>query len=90
MRTFTGYHYAVPEHYIEGGYGNLPAEAQYQGVEFWKSVELERVLNERRETLGKDRVYLTRFGKPLDEAVGEAQPTLPGFSAEACDGWCMT
>lgn len=43
---------------------------------FAKSVHLERTLNERRDKLGKDRVYLTRFGRPLDEAIAEAQPAL--------------
>lgn len=61
---------------------------------FWRSVELERTLNRRRDTLGKDHVYLTRFAKPLDEAIGEAQQQLPGFEsiAEAgCDaGYCWT
>jgi hypothetical protein len=60
---------------------------------FYKAVELERMLNERRVTLGKDPVYLTRFGRPLDEAVAEEQPGLdfgtgPG---ETCDeGYCWT
>jgi hypothetical protein len=41
----------------------------------------------------KDHVFLTRFGKPLDEAIAEAQPTL--FSSidgpETCDeGYCWT
>jgi 3'-phosphoadenosine 5'-phosphosulfate sulfotransferase (PAPS reductase)/FAD synthetase len=59
---------------------------------FWKSVELERTLNRRRDELGKDHVFLTRFGRPLDEAIGEAQQTL--FDAEGpeeCDdGYCWT
>jgi hypothetical protein len=58
---------------------------------FWKSVELERVINDKRPD--KDPMYLTRFGKPLDEAIGEAQQTL--FSSvegpETCDdGYCWT
>lgn len=41
----------------------------------------------------KDHVFLTRFGRPLDEAISEAQPTL--FSSvegpESCDsGYCWT
>lgn len=66
-------------------------------VLFRKSVELERLLNERRDTLGKDHVYLTRFGRPLDEAIGEAQTPLfegDGLTAgefETCDeGVCFT
>lgn len=60
---------------------------------FWKSVELERTLNERRGKLGKDQVYLTRFNMPLDQAIGEAQDMLPGFGpdADSCDsGYCWT
>jgi hypothetical protein len=43
---------------------------------FEKSADLETLLNERRDMLGKDHVYLTRFGKPLREAISEAQATL--------------
>lgn len=50
---------------------------------FWQSVKLERMLNERRDLLGKDHVYLTRFAQPLDQAIGEAQTAL--FPDE--DGW---
>lgn len=61
---------------------------------FWRSVELERVMNERRDMLEKDHVYLTRFGKPLDEAIPEAQDQLPGFESigeTGCDsGYCFT
>jgi hypothetical protein len=60
---------------------------------FDKSVQLERTLNERRSVLGKDPVYLTRFAKPLDLAIGEAQDMLPGFApdTDTCDsGYCWT
>jgi hypothetical protein len=58
---------------------------------FARSVTLERTLNERRDALGKDRVYLTRFGRPLDEAIEEAQPTLFADGPEGCDeGYCWT
>lgn len=60
---------------------------------FDKSVELERTLNERREMLGKDKVWLTRFARPLDEVIGEPDALLPIFdeSDPGCDsGWCMT
>jgi hypothetical protein len=43
--------------------------------------------------LGKDPVYLTRFAKPIDEAVREAQEMLPIFSpdTDTCDeGYCWT
>lgn len=62
---------------------------------FWRSVELERSLNRRRDVLGKDHVYFTRYAKPLDEAIPEAQPALFDVNAadgpEECDsGHCFT
>ena len=44
--------------------------------------------------LGKDPVYLTRFGKPLAEAIAERQTDLPGLldpDTDSCDeGYCWT
>jgi hypothetical protein len=60
---------------------------------FRKSVDLERFLNERRDTLGKDHVYLTRFSKPLDDAIAETPPELPfdEIGSQSCDeGYCWT
>jgi len=62
---------------------------------FEKSAALEDLLNERRDELGKDHVYLTRFAKPLREAIPEAQNMLPIFDVspdiETCDeGYCFT
>lgn len=62
---------------------------------FERAAQLEETLNRRRDKLGKDRVYLTRFGKPLRDAIGEAQQMLPVFAAgpdlETCDeGACWT
>jgi hypothetical protein len=58
---------------------------------FRLSCELEDTLNSRRAALGKDAVYLTRFGIPLRQAVGTPQPTLLDDVDGACDsGWCMT
>lgn len=59
---------------------------------FAKSCELEDLLNERREVLGKDPVYLTRFAKPLRVAIPDGVDLLPIFGDDAhCDnGWCMT
>lgn len=60
---------------------------------FDKSVQLERTLNERRSELGKDKVWLTRFAMPLDQAIGEPEALLPMFdeSDGQCDsGWCWT
>jgi hypothetical protein len=60
---------------------------------FEKSAELEDLLNARRQVLGKDSVYLTRFAKPLREAIPKAQDMLPLFSpdTDTCDeGYCWT
>jgi hypothetical protein len=61
---------------------------------FQKSVMLEETLNARRRTLGRDEVYLTRFGKPLKDAITPRQPDLIGLSApdtDSCDdGYCWT
>lgn len=54
---------------------------------------MQRLLNQRRDALGKDRVYLTRFGKPLDEAIVQEQDGLDFGSGpgEQCDeGYCWT
>lgn len=51
-------------------------------VLFRKAVELEAALNVRRGRLGRDQVYFTRFARPLNEAISEAQTAL--FDA---DGW---
>jgi hypothetical protein len=61
---------------------------------FWKAADLEKTLNQRRDSLGKDHVYLTGYGKPLEKAIPEAQDTLPGFDGadiDTCDeGYCWT
>ncbi|MFH9215929.1 phosphoadenosine phosphosulfate reductase [Streptomyces globisporus] len=60
---------------------------------FEKSCQLEELLNKRRDTLGKDHVYLTRFGRPLRQAIPAGVDVLPGFEDTdgLCDsGWCMT
>ena len=57
---------------------------------FKKSCDLEALLNERRDLLGKDHVYLTRFGRPLAESVDVDQGTLD-LSLDGCDtGFCFT
>lgn len=60
---------------------------------FQISANLETVLNERRARLGRDSVYLTRFGKPLTDAIQTEQDGLD-FGAgpgETCDdGYCWT
>ncbi|MEU0634412.1 phosphoadenosine phosphosulfate reductase [Streptomyces sp. NPDC005989] len=60
---------------------------------FEKSCQLEDLLNERRDVLGKDHVYLTRFGSPLRESIRDGVDLLPMFDEAdgMCDsGWCMT
>jgi hypothetical protein len=53
---------------------------------FERACDLEDLLNARRDTLGRDHVYLTRFARPLRDAIGEAQPTL--FDADGWGGSC--
>ena len=36
---------------------------------FKQAIELETMLNERREPLGKDKVWLTPFNRPLNQAI---------------------
>jgi hypothetical protein len=58
---------------------------------FDRAVQLERLLNERRLALGKDPVWLTRFNRPLDEAIAVAQSPLFHEGPEGCDdGMCWT
>ena len=59
---------------------------------FERAAQLEDTLNLRRDKLGKDHVYLTRFARPLREAITEAQaPLFDGDGLDGCDsGWCMT
>ena len=60
---------------------------------FEKAAHLEDTLNARRDELGKARVYLTRFNKPLRTIVARGQDAM--FEIDdadgSCDsGWCMT
>lgn len=56
-----------------------------------KSIQLEDTLNARRDTLGKDHVFLTRFGIPLRDAIDTDQELLPLVDDGSCDsGWCFT
>jgi hypothetical protein len=61
---------------------------------FAKSVALESMLNERRDELGKDHVWLTRYAMPLDQVVAD-QLVLGlddhGAADAPCDsGHCFT
>lgn len=63
---------------------------------FDRSCQLEALLNERRAALGKDPVYLTRFGKPLARAIPGGQLTVfdaldeHGEDALCDSGRCFT
>jgi len=59
---------------------------------FQKSVELERFINQRRDRMGKDHVWLTRFNRPLDEVVDISQESFKfGEALDLCEtGYCMT
>ncbi len=71
-------------------------QARDQPDLFQRACELEDTLNDRRRQLGRDQVFLTRFGIPLREAINTDQ--LPLFvageldaGAGECDsGWCFT
>ncbi|MFF4320714.1 phosphoadenosine phosphosulfate reductase [Streptomyces sp. NPDC001568] len=56
---------------------------------FAKSEELEAFINTRRAALGRDDVYLTRYGIPLGIAIQNTQPKDPG-DGDCDSGWCMT
>lgn len=70
------------------------ADLAREHPDLWeKSIDLEDTLNARREELGKDPVYLTRFGIPLRDAIDTDQPLLPLADDDGggCDsGWCFT
>ena len=57
---------------------------------FEQAVTLEKTLGDRRETMGRDRVYLTDRGRSLDLVVAGDQPTLDD-ALETCEsGYCFT
>ncbi|MFB6822679.1 phosphoadenosine phosphosulfate reductase [Streptomyces virginiae] len=59
---------------------------------FARSIELEQTVNRRRAALGRDPVYLTRYGRPLSEAIPAQQRAAEDETeyAECDSGWCMT
>lgn len=60
---------------------------------FARACALEHLLNTRRQALGKDPVWLTRFAAPLAHVIPAGQQTLPLLDEDGagCDnGWCMT
>ena len=56
--------------------------------------DIEDALNRKRQRLGHNPVYLTRYGKRLSDAIHTAEPTLfpsTGEDTEGCDtGGCFT
>lgn len=65
---------------------------QEQPELFEKAADLEALLNERRTMLGKAPMWLTRFRKPLRDAIGEQ--SMMQFEDEYSDmcesGYCMS
>ena len=60
---------------------------------FQRSVELEHVVNQKRDQIGRDRLYLTNRLKPLDVAVPEGAEQLGMFDNEeghCTSGYCWT
>lgn len=55
---------------------------------FTKSVELEKLINDRRSMLGRDPMWLTRSLKPLDQAVQHTQHEMD-FEDTCESGFCM-
>jgi 3'-phosphoadenosine 5'-phosphosulfate sulfotransferase (PAPS reductase)/FAD synthetase len=61
-----------------------------QPEQFAKAVELEHMLNERRVTLGRDRIYLHTSLQPLERAVGDQMAMDFPESDMPCDtGYCF-
>jgi uncharacterized protein YjiS (DUF1127 family) len=58
---------------------------------FARACHLEATLNQRRERLGRDPVWLTRRNMPLDQAVPLDDPLPLEKDDGTCDGgWCFT
>lgn len=52
------------------------------------SVDLEAMLIERRTMLGRDPVFLTRFGVPLEQVIPDGVQTLPFADDDETDALC--
>lgn len=64
-------------------------DRQHRPELFWASVNLESLCNDKRESLGRDHVFLTSKGVPLDRAVGDQLFLLE--QDDTCEsGYCMT
>jgi hypothetical protein len=59
---------------------------------FEAAVALEGMVLARQRAIGHSPLFLTRFGRPLDEAIGEAQtPLFEADGPQSCDsGYCWT
>jgi 3'-phosphoadenosine 5'-phosphosulfate sulfotransferase (PAPS reductase)/FAD synthetase len=55
---------------------------------FDRACGLEALLNQRRAALGRDPVWLTRFNRPLADAIPTAQDMLPGLDGPTDDAAC--
>jgi len=55
---------------------------------FQKAVEIELHINEKRESLGRDQLYLHSTARPLEQAVGMQLSLLDEPACES--GYCMT
>lgn len=70
--------------------------ARNEPAQFEKAAALEDTLNDRRRMLGKDEVFLTRFGRPLRDAINADQLSMfeldesPDDDGNCDSGWCMT
>lgn len=67
------------------GWLNLKRE---QPELFQKAVALEKHINETRKNISRDKVYLHRSLKPLEQAVGDQSSFLDNDFCES--GFCMT
>lgn len=57
---------------------------------FTDAVELERLINAKRAALGKDDVYLTAYGRPLDSVIGDGVQLTLDDAGDSCEsGYCM-
>ena len=59
---------------------------------FNKSVELEKILSERSDMLGRGKVFLNRALRPLDTVIGDQIDLfVPDDDSDNCEtGYCMT
>ena len=55
---------------------------------FEAAAQVEDLTNRARDHIGADHVYLTRFGRPIREAIGPAQDQLFTDDSGMDDGEC--